>query len=318
MCLVTFGPISRVGSKNACGVARVVCQEPPEPCTTLKATWTLGVVTDHRQEGGGAQVERAKNTVLESKGLGVILSTSETRPPLENQHPTLWPGPATQPLAVGDVTGSGTMLRTEAPQALTWRGDPRRPRGSPAGTRHRRPSPHPTARAAPRALAHPGSARRDSPRGADERRRPARPAGPRADGGRWCTHPGGAAPPGRPTSTRRRGYGPLGQRRARLVPGPPSGPAPFPRDGFPLPLCYVLCAHSGSSWSTLAAIIACNGGGWRPPYRWTAQRAPGSVRGHGCGVWVCEGPRARLRLAPISLHERALSKGDLGSMYEHM
>jgi len=65
MCLVTFGPISRVGSKNACGVARVVCQEPPEPCTTLKATWTLGVVTDHRQEGGGAQVERAKNNVAQ-------------------------------------------------------------------------------------------------------------------------------------------------------------------------------------------------------------------------------------------------------------
>jgi hypothetical protein len=131
MCLVTFGPISRVGSKNACGVARVVCQEPPEPCTTLKVTWTLGVLTDHRQEGGVAKVERAKNNVLESKGLGVILSTSETRPTLENQHPTLWPGPAIQPLAVGDVTGSGTMLRTEAPQALPWRGDPRRPRASP-------------------------------------------------------------------------------------------------------------------------------------------------------------------------------------------
>ena len=131
MCLVTFGPISRVGSKNACGVARVVCQEPPEPCTTLKATWTLCVLTDHRKEGGVAKVERAKNNVLESKGLRVILSTSETRPTLENQHPTLWPGPAIQPLAVGDVTASGTVLRTEAPQALTWRGDPRRPRASP-------------------------------------------------------------------------------------------------------------------------------------------------------------------------------------------
>ena len=185
MCLVPFGPISRVWSKNACSVARVVCQEPPEPCTTLKGTWTLGVLTDHRTEGGVAKGERAKKNVVSIKGLGVILSTSETRPTLENPHPTLGPGPATQPLAVGDVTGSAATPRTEAPQALTWRGAPRRPRASPAGTRHRRPSPHPTAPATPGALAHPGSARRYGPRGADGRRRPALPAGPRADGGRW-------------------------------------------------------------------------------------------------------------------------------------
>jgi hypothetical protein len=36
------------------------------------------------------------------------------------QNPTLWHGPATQPLAVGDVTGSGATPRLEAPQALTW------------------------------------------------------------------------------------------------------------------------------------------------------------------------------------------------------
>ena len=89
MCMVTFGAISRVWSKNACGVARVVFQEPPEPCTTLKATWTLGVVTDHRTEGGVAKVERAKNHVLSITGLGVILSTSETLPTIENQHPTI-------------------------------------------------------------------------------------------------------------------------------------------------------------------------------------------------------------------------------------
>ena len=77
MCLVPFGPISRVGSQNACGVARVVCQEPPEPCTTLKVAWTLGVVTDHRKEGGVAKVEIAKKNVVSIKGLGVILSTSE-------------------------------------------------------------------------------------------------------------------------------------------------------------------------------------------------------------------------------------------------
>jgi hypothetical protein len=49
----------------------------------------LCVLTDHRKEGGVAKMELAKNNVLESKGLGVILSTSETRPTLENQHPTL-------------------------------------------------------------------------------------------------------------------------------------------------------------------------------------------------------------------------------------
>jgi hypothetical protein len=163
MCLVTFGPISRVGSKKACGVARVVFQEPPEPCTTLKETWTLGVLTDHRTEGGVSKVERAKKNVVSIKGLGVILSTSETLLTIESQHPTIGPGPATQPLAVGDVTGAGATPRTEAPQALTWLGEPRRPRASPAGTRHRRPSPHPTARVAPGALAQPGSARRYGP-----------------------------------------------------------------------------------------------------------------------------------------------------------
>jgi hypothetical protein len=256
MCLVPFGPISRVGSTNACGVARVVCQEPPEPCTTLQGTWTLGVLPDHRQAGGGAKVESAHHTVVSIQGLGVILSTSETRPTLDNQHPTLWHGPATQPLAVGDVTGDGATPRTEAPQALPWRGAPRRPRASPASTQHRHPALHPTAWAAPGALAHPSSARRYGPRGADGRRSPARPAGPRADGGRWCTHPGGAAPPGRPISTRRHGEGPLGQRRARLVRGPPSGPAPCPLDGCPLPPCHVLLARSGSALSPLAAIIA--------------------------------------------------------------
>ena len=77
MCMVTFGPISRVGLKNACGVARVGFQEPPEPCTTLQGTWTLGVLTDHRKEGGVAKVEIAKKNVVSIKGLGVILSTSE-------------------------------------------------------------------------------------------------------------------------------------------------------------------------------------------------------------------------------------------------
>ena len=101
-----LAPISRVGLKNACGVARVGFQEPPEPCTTLKGTWTLGVLTDPRQEGGVAKVELAQNHIL-------------------------------------SITGSGATPRTEAPQPLTWRGDPRRPRASPAGTRHRRPSPPP-------------------------------------------------------------------------------------------------------------------------------------------------------------------------------
>src|SRR5215831_21079676 len=87
MCLVPFGPISRVWSTNACGVARVVCQKPPEPFTTLQGTWTRCVVTDHRQESGGAIVESAHNHVVASQGLGGILSTSETRPTLDNQHP---------------------------------------------------------------------------------------------------------------------------------------------------------------------------------------------------------------------------------------
>jgi transposase len=53
-----------VWSKNACNVARIVFQEPPEPCTTLKGTWTLCVLTDHRKEGGVAKVEIAKNNVF--------------------------------------------------------------------------------------------------------------------------------------------------------------------------------------------------------------------------------------------------------------
>jgi hypothetical protein len=77
MCLVPFGPISRVWSTNAGGVARVVCQEPPEPFTTQKEIWTLCVLTDHRKEGGVAKVEIAKKNVVSIKGLGVILSTSE-------------------------------------------------------------------------------------------------------------------------------------------------------------------------------------------------------------------------------------------------
>jgi len=38
----------------------------------------------------------------------------------------------------------------------------------------------------------------------------------------------------------------------------------------------------------------------------------------GRGVWACEGPRARLRLAPISLHERALSLRELFQPTEDM
>jgi hypothetical protein len=87
MCMVPFGPISRVGLKNACGVARVGFQEPPEPCTTLQGTWTLGVWTDPRQEGGVAKVELAKNHILSIKGLGVILATSETLPTIEKNDP---------------------------------------------------------------------------------------------------------------------------------------------------------------------------------------------------------------------------------------
>ena len=44
------------------------------------------VLTDHRKEGGVAKVELANNTVLSITGLGVILSTSETLPIIENQH----------------------------------------------------------------------------------------------------------------------------------------------------------------------------------------------------------------------------------------
>ena len=93
-------------------------------------------------------------------------SLQALRETLSNQNPTNWHGPATQPLAVGDVTGNGATPCTQAPQAITWRGAPPRLRASPAGTRHRRPCPHPTVLAAPGALAHPGSAHRDSPRGA--------------------------------------------------------------------------------------------------------------------------------------------------------
>ena len=42
--------IEPVGSKNACGLAHVVFQEPPESFTTLHWTWTFWVVADHRKE----------------------------------------------------------------------------------------------------------------------------------------------------------------------------------------------------------------------------------------------------------------------------
>jgi hypothetical protein len=90
ICLATFGPISGVWSKNACGVARVVFQESPEPFTTLKGTWTLCVLTGPRKEGGVAKVGIAKKNVLSIKGLEVILSTSAIFPTIANQHPTLW------------------------------------------------------------------------------------------------------------------------------------------------------------------------------------------------------------------------------------
>jgi hypothetical protein len=69
------------------------------------------------------------------------------------------------PPGVENVTAYGAIPHTEAPQALIGRGAPRRLRAAPAGTRHKRPSPHPRVRAAPRAQAHPGSAHRDSPPG---------------------------------------------------------------------------------------------------------------------------------------------------------
>jgi len=88
MCMVTFGAISRVGSTNACGVARVVCQEPPS-IHDAEGDLDALVLTDHRKEGGVAQVALANNTVVSMTGLGVILSTSETPPIIENQHPMI-------------------------------------------------------------------------------------------------------------------------------------------------------------------------------------------------------------------------------------
>src|SRR5262249_91443 len=169
------------------------------------------------------------------------------------------------PPGVGEVTACGATPHTEAPQAIIRRRAPRRLRAVPAGTRHRRPSPLPTAGAAPGALAHPGNARRDSPRGRDECHGSARPAGPRAIRGLRSTHPGGVALPGGDASARRRRDGPPARHHARLVPGPPRGPAPFPLDDSPLLPCSLLLARSRTSSSLLAAIIACNGVSWRPP-----------------------------------------------------
>ena len=86
--MVTFGAISRVGSKNACGVARVVCQEPPSIHDAAGDLDAL-VLTDHRKEGGVAKVELAQNNVVSLTALGVILSTSETLSIIENQHPMI-------------------------------------------------------------------------------------------------------------------------------------------------------------------------------------------------------------------------------------
>ena len=86
-------------------------------------------------------------------------------------HAPLGHGPVTQPPAVGGFPYSGAhqARRCLRSQALTRREALRRPRASPAGTRHRRPSPHPLAPAAPGVRAHPGSARRNGPRGAEGR-----------------------------------------------------------------------------------------------------------------------------------------------------
>jgi len=71
-------------------------------------------------------------------------SLQASREARSNQHTTIWRRPATQPLAVGGVPCSGATPRLETSQAITWRGAPRRPWATPADTRHRRPSPHPT------------------------------------------------------------------------------------------------------------------------------------------------------------------------------
>jgi hypothetical protein len=308
MCLVPFGPISRIGSKNACGVACVVFQEPPEPCTTLKETWPLCVVTDHRTEGSVSKVELAQHHVVSSKGLGVILSTSETLLTLDHQNPTIGHGPATQPLAVGDVTGSGATPRTEAPQALTWLGDPRRPRASPAGTRHRRPSPHPTARAAPGALAHPGRARRDGPRGADGRRRSRAP--------RWATRRrravvnaswrGGTAGEARQHAAARgwpAGAAPCppGSWPSRRSCALPSGRCPSPPMPWPPRPLRILVVDLGRHHSMRRRRLA------TPMPMDRAARSGKRAWPWGAASGHARGPRARLRLAPISLHERALS-----------
>ncbi len=39
-----------VRSKNSCGLAHVVFQGPPEPCTTRHGTWTFWVLADRRKE----------------------------------------------------------------------------------------------------------------------------------------------------------------------------------------------------------------------------------------------------------------------------
>jgi hypothetical protein len=43
-----------VWSKNACGIARVVFQEPTEPCTTVYRASMLRVLADDRQKQPGA------------------------------------------------------------------------------------------------------------------------------------------------------------------------------------------------------------------------------------------------------------------------
>jgi len=157
------------------------------------------------------------------------------------------------PPGVGDVTACGATPRTEAPQALIWRGAPRRLRAVPAGRRHRRPSPHPMARAAPGPLAHRSSARRCARQAACQR------AAPRAGGERPSRHGGGTAPLGGYADTLPRGHGPPGRCRARVVSGLPPGSALTALDGLPLPACHVLLSRSGSCSSTCAAIIPWDG-----------------------------------------------------------
>jgi hypothetical protein len=63
-----------IWSKNSCGFARMVFQEPPEPFTTLNQALTLRVLADRRKEQHTTLMGSQRGSVVRRERLGGLLS----------------------------------------------------------------------------------------------------------------------------------------------------------------------------------------------------------------------------------------------------